>query len=352
MPGTTIIGDNKLGPESLPPEARTLNRQFRLLKDPEIIRQSILDVLDRVSPSCRQVTQIRQLFEISLLRLKDFEHRQDRMFEHKLAKAFNAAIENAFIDADEDDMDSLMGSPVAKLPAVKCDDSDSDQSFTERAPRRSPGSTRASPRGATRNSKKAPPSSATKQDQASIALVSETDQASGTSTSSEVPRNAKEFWGMLLEAMILEVASRTTQVWGRKKIYEVYRLNGPATARKTPEDIRRAVHDEFGSMFNNGGDYRTYALKRESDGYLCIFLKIGKHYDYHDERNRSISGEKKKKKADEFIVIVKPGSSLMAVTASRSPSRAKDTKYLLPALDFGLSTVDKNVSRSGEWCTH
>jgi hypothetical protein len=349
MPGTSSIGDNKLGPESLPPEARVVNRHFRLLKEPDAIRESILDVLDRAPPSCRQVAQIRQLFELSFRRLKNFEHRNDRMFEQKLAKALNAAIENAFIDADEDDLDSFMGSPVAKIPAANSDDSDSDESIVAPAPHKSPGSSRTSLRRTSRSFKAAPPSSATNQDVASIALVSEADQASDEPASSDAPRSAKAFWGMLLEAMTLQVASRTTQVWGRKKIYEVYRLNGPVTTTKTPEDIRRAVHDEFGSMFKNCVDYRTYALERQSDGYLCIFLKIGKYYDYHDERNRAISGEKKKKKADEFIVIVKPDSSLMAVTASRASSRAKNTKFLLPALDFALSTVDKNVSRSGEW---
>lgn len=359
MVGTSTIGDNKLRPESLPPEARTLNRLFRLLHDPQVIRLAILEVLDR-APACEQIPQIRQLFEISFHRLKDFEHRRDRMFEQKLAKALNAAIENAFADV-EDDTDSLMGSPeVKKSPAAPANGSDSEESVdsmieaAERARKRNskPGSTPG--RRSSRGSKKTPtPSSATKeQDQASIALVSEADQGVAVTTeedddASQSPTNAKDFWGMLLEAMQLQVTAQTTRVWGRKKIYEIYRLNGPATTTKSAEEVRLAIHDEFGSIL--GGEYRTYALQRPSDGHFCIFLKIGKYYDYQDERNRAVSGEKKKKQANEFMVTVKPGSTLMAVTASRAPSRAKHIKYLLPALDLGLATVDKNVARSGEY---
>ena len=331
MVGTTVIGDTKLGATTLPPDARALNRYFRLLDDPAVIRQALMDVLDK-SPASPQIDPIRKLFESTFHHLKHFEHRKDRVFEQKLALGLNLAIEHAFADA-ADELESL-GSPQKTtrneiVPTARISDS-STIAGGSAAPN-------------TTSDKTA--------DVASIAMVSEAscseqEQVTETEQSSEAPRSARAFWSHLLESVHLQVASRTTKVWGRKKIYEVYRLNGPATSHKTFEQVRLDVQRDFSAAYS-GTDCRSYALQRE-DGYLFLHLVIGNPYDYTDERNRSVSGEKKKKKGNEFVFIVKPGSSLMAVTASRAPSKSRFVKYVLTALDLALATTNKNVAQNGK----
>ena len=314
----------------MPPEARALNRFFRLLDDPADVREAFMDALDK-APASSNLRPIRQVVESIFDPLKQFEHRRDRLFEHKLALGINVAVENAFADS-LDELESL-GSPqkVAKSQNINrsiC----SDSSTLGRGHYPSKTTTDKT------------------SDIASVALVSEAsyaEQQESTSAVSEVLCTASDFWAYILEAIHLQIVSRTTRVWGRKKIYEIYRLNGPATSRKTFEQIRLDVQRDFSAAYS-GIECRTYALQRQ-DGYLFLHLVIGKPYDYTDERNRSVSGEKKKKKANEFVIIVKPGSTLMALTASRAPSKSRFVKFVLTAIDLALATTEKNVAQNGEF---
>jgi hypothetical protein len=330
MVGVTVIGDGKLGATSLPPEARALNRFFRLLDDPCDVREALIDALDKAPPSSN-IGPIRQVIESIFDPLKQFEHRKDRILEHKLALGVNLAVENAFADS-VDELVSL-GSPqkvpknLNTNPSI-CSDS------------------------STLGGEPYPPKNTTDKtsDIASVALVSEasySEQQESASAVSEAHCTASDFWAYLLEAIHLQVVSRTTRVWGRKKIYEIYRLNGPATSHKTFEQIRLDVQRDFSAAYS-GIECRTYALQRQ-DGYLFLHLVIGKPYDYADERNRSVSGEKKKKKANEFVLIVKPGSTLMALTASRAPSKSRFVKYVLTAIDLALASAEKSVAQNGEF---
>ena len=328
MVGTTVLGDGKLTAKTLPPEARALNRFFRLLVDPRVIREAVTDVLEN-APSTSQVVIIRELLDSIFDPLKHFENRNDNLFEHKLALGINSLIENAFAGTD-DDLESL-GSP--HKPTIDQTPFNSSLSETRIGGIDDPEATH------DRN-----------REVASIAVVSAVSGAEGKTESKIQPLalgTISAFWAHLLEAIHLQVVARTTRIWGRKKIYEIYRLNGPATALKSLEQIRAEVQRDFSAAYS-GIECRTYALRRH-DGFLFLHLVIGEPYNYTDERNRSISGEKKKKKANEFMFVVKPGSDLMAVTASRAPSKSRFVKYVLTAVDLALATTDKNVAQNGEF---
>lgn len=180
-----------------------------------------------------------------------------------------------------------------------------------------------------------------------------------------------------LEALHLEVASRSPRVWGRRKIYEVYCMPRPVRTVGRGDgalkSVRDAVEREFRSSFHGGGEdqsgVRVYVLLRrvvpklwgkeakgsrgdlggegadpngeEEDSagtYLFVHLCIGKPLDMNDESNRSRSGEKKKKMGNEFVAIMRPGSTLFALTASRAPSRSYRTPFVLAALVTALGS--------------
>lgn len=328
MVGTTVLGDGKLSAKTLPPEARALNRFFRLLVDPRVIREAVTDVLEH-APSTPEVATIRMLLDSIFEPLKLFENRNDSLFEHKLALGINSLIENTFAGT-EDDLESL-GSP--------------------HKPTRDQTPLHSSLSDPNLGGIDGPETSYEKsRDVASIAVVSDASETEVKTQSTIQPQalgTTSAFWAHLLEAIHLQVVARTTRIWGRKKIYEIYRLNGPATALKALEQIRAEVQRDFSAAYS-GIECRTYALQRQ-DGHLFLHLVIGEPYNYTDERNRSISGEKKKKKANEFMFVVKPGSDLMAVTASRAPSKSRFVKYVLTAVDLALATTDKNVAQNGEF---
>lgn len=325
MVGTTVLGDGKLSAKTLPPEARALNRFFRLLVDPRVIREAVTDVIDH-APSTSQVVTIRMLLDSIFEPLKLFENRNDSLFEHKLALGINSLIENTFAGT-EDDLESLGSPHKPTRDQTPLHSSLSDPSL---------------------GGIDGPETSYEKsRDVASIAVVSDASETEVKTQSKIQPQalgTTSAFWAHLLEAIHLQVVARTTRIWGRKKIYEIYRLNGPATALKALEQIRAEVQRDFSAAYS-GIECRTYALQRQ-DGYLFLHLVIGEPYNYTDERNRSISGEKKKKKANEFMFVVKPGSDLMAVTASRAPSKSRFVKYVLTAVDLALATTDKNVAQN------
>jgi hypothetical protein len=174
----------------------------------------------------------------------------------------------------------------------------------------------------------------------------------------DVSFHIKQFWGSLLEALHLQVASRTTRVWGKKKIYEVYELTANSTVEGSLDDIRKSVEREFRTVFHGGGEdqsgCRTYAVMSEN-GSLYVQLNIGKQYDFNDESNRSICGEKKKKADFEFTAIINEGSPLVALSASRAPSRSRFTKFVLSSLDAALTksgiATSKDIipTRVGDW---
>lgn len=176
---------------------------------------------------------------------------------------------------------------------------------------------------------------------------------------------ARYLWSIILESLHLQVASRTTRVWGRKKIYEVYELARPMQDTCTEElpALRRRLETECCSIFDgvlrDASDCRVYVTlqnlaigsngsnnQRHTQG-LFVQIHLGKLLDLQDERNRSVSGEKKKKAEREFVAQLVPGSKLFALTASRSPSRSKFTPYILTVLENILTeTTNMNHAAS------
>ena len=174
---------------------------------------------------------------------------------------------------------------------------------------------------------------------------------------------ARYLWSIILESLHLQVASRTTRVWGRKKIYEVYELARPMqdTCTKELPSLRRRLETEccsiFAGVLRDASDCRVYVTlqniavggnvsnnQRHTQG-LFVQIHLGKLLDLQDERNRSVSGEKKKKAEREFVAQLVPGSKLFALTASRSPSRSKYTPYILTVLE-NILTETTNINHA------
>jgi hypothetical protein len=180
-------------------------------------------------------------------------------------------------------------------------------------------------------------------------LVSATEEES-EATENELDKELikMDFWANLLEAVHLEVSARTTRVWGNKKVYEVYKLAGPAMLVSNLEEIRQRVQKEFLAVYDGSinedsvcavrySDCRVYATIRSDPLALWIQVNVGRSLDVSDEVNRSITGEKKKKAATEFLAVVTPDSPLVILTASRAASRSPFTPYVLSALEACLT---------------
>lgn len=355
MPGTTVLGESSLTVSTLPPEARALKRFFRLL-DKEEMRTAMIDVLETHFSSNPKINGLKENFKSTYDRLKLFESRKDRKFEQRLAQGVNAAVEFTF----EDDHS------LENEKHLECDISlESPKKRARTTPASIPGDPSqdvlpinsmggndlptTSPNILIPQSFEA---RSTTNDQ-SIAVVTEASACARdqeeTTKESRYALTMKSFWTTLIEGMHLQVISRTTQVWGRKKIYEIYRLQGTAACTKSMEQLRQDVRREFSESYCGAypedRDCRAYA--KQSDGFIYLFLAIGKPYDFRDERNRASSGEKKKKKGNEFVFIVKPGANLVAVSASRAPSRSPLSKFALTAFDLAMrSPTDAVIARS------
>jgi len=193
-----------------------------------------------------------------------------------------------------------------------------------------------------------------------------------------------DFWNHLLEHVHLHVTSRTICTWGRKKVYEVYRLAGPTMPvlgssnnnNDGVEAIRAAVQKEFLAFYDGTtgsskfdlrySECRVYAAMQEIDSsgndgdnnsnkILWIQINIGRSLDTTDEMQRSSkTGNKKQKAGNEFVAVIPQESNLVALTASRSPSRSRFTPYVLSALETALTcSVVGGYGAKGEcvvWC--
>ena len=200
------------------------------------------------------------------------------------------------------------------------------------------------------------------------ALVSDSEDAGSSTESAADEANMNvdseiailDFWPVLLEAVHLQVASRTVRTWGKKKIYEVYRLAGPTTPVSDLEQLRKKLalafltlydgssrEDKrcmryrdcrvFCAMHHRGSEKNSEQHKATTLPSLWIQVSIGRPMDVQDELNRSVTGEKKKKPGTEFIAMLEPESNLVALTASRAASRSTFTPFVLSALEMVLT---------------
>ena len=315
MPGITMIGDARSGaglPTALPAEARSLCRFLRLLKSPQTAADALLDTLGRAPPSVQR-TQILCDMKETLESLSELDLAPKESAD-RISIATELAIRTAFektrnSPSDDDDASSLSPPPMTTKMAET----------TARA--------------------------AVVSDSSTAGSEEETE-----SLLADESISSKRFWAFVLESVHLQIASRTTTVWGKKKIYEIYQLSAPCVIQ-FPDDVAKALDREFRAVFHGGGEdqsgCRTYAL--QSGKFTYIQLNIGKPYDFQDERNRSLSGEKKKKKGNEFIAVLEHGSPLIALTASRAPSKSRFLQFVLTALDAALNPNGGNSGTS--YCT-
>jgi hypothetical protein len=174
------------------------------------------------------------------------------------------------------------------------------------------------------------------------------EESEATETQLDKELVKMDLWANLLEAVHLEVSARTTLAWGKKKIYEVYQMAGPAMPVSNVEDIRRRIQKEFLAVYDGSiaednvrairySECRVYATIRSDPLALWIQVNVGLSSDLSDEVNRSITGKKKQKAATEFLAVVTPESPLVILTASRAASRSPFTPYVLSALEACLT---------------
>jgi hypothetical protein len=205
------------------------------------------------------------------------------------------------------------------------------------------------------------------------ALISDSEDGTQTATGTLVPteRTAQikrdfqrmDFWNSFLEAVHLQVASRTTKTWGQKKRYEIYQLAGPVMPTESFKLVRQQISKAFLALYDGSrtnhvaqvrhSQCRVYLL--EQDGRMWIQVNIGRALDLTDECSKSsVSGRKKRKPDSEFIALVRPDHSLIALTASRTPSSSKFTPFVLSALEHALTcsivAKDEQLHRFEDLC--
>ena len=158
-----------------------------------------------------------------------------------------------------------------------------------------------------------------------------------------------DFWPVLMESVHLQVASRTTRTWGKQKVYEVYRLAGPTVPVSNVEQVRGRIAREFLTLsagafktegrrsYRHHEDCRVFIAQHRDSNTLWVQINLGQPYDCRNEMNRSVTGEKKKKDETEYVAMLTPESNLIALTASRAPSRSRFTPYILAALESVLT---------------
>ena len=360
MPGTGIIGlrsadpsaAHKQRPTSQSPQVRNLARLLKLLQDPETAVAALLDAVKQSSLSQRTSLMHSHLQSLlDLLRRKGWQN-----FKSHASLEMAQAAEAAFVAATRDNL----GESNEMLA-----DARQEETRRNRFPRDSlllgAHATEASSVKETQGLH--PPAmdpittaAATEKPVTdSLALVSDTeDAASGYATAKpgygiedDVDLDSEfalmDFWSNLLEAVHLQVSSRTTRVWGRRKIYEVYRLAGPTTPVSDLDQLRHKISKQFLAIYEardrrmrQYGNCRVFAVQHADA--LWIQFNIGRAFDCNDEMNRSArTGGKKGKLGTEYLAIVHSESNLVALTASRAPSRAPFTSYVLSALETVLT---------------
>jgi hypothetical protein len=332
MPGISAIGDfatssKRHASSVLPAEARALSRLIRNAETVEqgvqlligILEEPILSKVKDVLPTISKESSI-----------------DPRLSYHRLGLFMEQAVQSVVQEAaEEEEQAAAKGSSSGTHTN---DDSDDSIDTNPNA--------RPTEKGATPAATMVSDMSSAEETAAS--LLRDFKQ----STQLTVPnKTAKAVWARILESLQLAVCTRTTKTWGRKKIYEVYQLSmGPVNVQgKSCNEIANMVNAEFRSIYHGGGEdesgCRVYCQEYENRLYLQVC--IGKSFDYTDMRNRSLSGEKKKKKANEFVIVCEDGSDLLAVTASRAPSGSRFTSYVMTALELVLPGAVKQAKDNG-----
>lgn len=340
MPGISAIGDfissNKRLASAgvLPPEARALTRLIRTIGDVALGVELLTSIVDDSI-----LDKIKEILPI----IAAEKGNDDRLKEHRIALAIDQAIQGVAEEADDNHTDDHSNDEEIALDgynnaSYRNTGSDTDESLTKKSKIISTET----------STNTTPPmvSDMSSVDETAASLLRDFKQSKQITVPDKTA--PKTLWSTLLESLHLAVCTRTTKTWGRKKIYEVYKLSGgPVNVRgKSCYDIANMVNAEFRNIYHGGGEdqsgCRVYVQEYENMLYLQV--SIGKPFDYNDVRNRSSTGEKKKKKANEFVILCQEDSDLIAVTASRAPSGSRFTPYVLLALDIVLSGSVKQAS--------
>jgi len=425
-------------PTSLPAEARSLSRMLRLLDAPQVAAQALSQALEALPPPATKshgaaIQRVKQQVSQSILEMKEagWNTVAKKYAEYHMALAVESVLQDPssfHVETTKKNNNLQKAAAVAgeKLLAsggnsTGDDCSSIDASSVVPAPKRANRDAVGSPSSLssleTRNSSSTSPvkgcapttttmtrqrvsrraalvsdSSSTEESTVVGVQVEEEEEVTGSvdgdvaeeeSTAEndievdELVRAGavRHIWATILESLHLQIASRTTRVWGRKKIYEIYQFAKPIQDASADEmtSIRGRVETECHRILAGVVDVtsacRIYTTMQPMPGAngsnnnltqaICVQISLGKPLDLHDERNRSASGEKKKKQGGEFVAILIPGSTLFALTASRAPSRARYTAYVLAVLENVLTdttkifaaAANKNMSVDGTLAT-
>jgi hypothetical protein len=142
-----------------------------------------------------------------------------------------------------------------------------------------------------------------------------------------------DFWPTFMAVLQLEITSRILRFRGELTKYKVYRLLGPvgdATTLNTDvEKLRAKIHQEFQSLYtgnNTTGSCQTHIRYHATNQTMWIQMVL---YDVLNARGQQ------RKTPTTIIAVVKPESSLVAVTMIRVFSSTS----LLPAVLYALNTA-------------
>lgn len=425
-------------PTSLPAEARSLSRMLRLLKSPETAATALIQSLATLPchsdpGSAVALVRVRQRVVQSIQQMREagWDTLADRYAEYNMALAVESVLQDpssfvvsrgtgaggapntkkaradlydnnniplavAFTEnaqADDDNSSTDMSSVIATSKKNGHNDANNRANTMSLSPLSKDDSKTNNKRQGPRSSSQSAvarrllplvsdsstlEASETCQDEAKAAVEKSENNTETAEEEEEselgVTNAARNLWSIILESFHLQVAARTTSVWGRKKIYEVYNLARPmqdiADAYSLPalrqrlETECRTIFDgvrsdaanhcrvyvtlqphvvESGNGGNGNGNHPTQALH--------VQINLDKLMDLQDERNRSVSGEKKKKAEREFVALLVPGSNLFALTASRSPSRSRFTTYILTVLENILTETTNHYAKANSSST-
>jgi len=423
MPGISLIGDSRNAarnrPTSLPAEARSLSRMLRLLNSPEtaanVLEQSLATLLQVASSSheAAALEKAKSLVHqtIHQMRAAGWENLADRYAEYNMA----LAVESVLQDPESFVGKKSVGNGTPKKPnqsknnnvpktVALSEQSQEGDSITDASSVVATGRNAhtlevndadlsASPfslsTGSKSNEQQQPTTSHLIAAKRQLALVSdsstvEADEASqeddfikesteeteesGNTDGAIQTHSAGKLWSILLESLHLQIASRTTRVWGRKKIYEVYELARPVEDIGSPRELpllRERLEMECRTSLDgvlDDGACRVYVTmqpllpniaaadssssKQPQQQALFVQISLGQLLDLQDERNRSVSGEKKKKAEKEFVALMVPGSTLFCLTASRAASRSRFCPFILTVLENVLTETTNTASAS------
>ena len=316
-------------------EIRNLARQLSLLQDPKIAEHALKDAIEQ-TPLLKKLCKddgklLQKKIETTLYRWRKRGVLNQKSFAVRMAQAVESALSTVLAKKPKDPKKLAVNKSASEGGKRSGRRGDSLDAAGQMNP---PQSDLSTPRTSARTNE--------------IALVSDSEgitrhlsREEGEAMDVDRQLAISDFWPNLIEAIGLQVASRTTSVLGKKKVYEMYKLAGPCMPVSDQQELRQDISREFlkvfdesnqGTRLTSQSECRVFSVKHEDPAALWIQINIGRPFDVRDQTRQ---GMQKNKDGYEFIAMIAPESNLIALTASRAASRSVYTPYII----FVLETV-------------